>query len=51
MSDLQATQVIELLEKQVYYQGATLYAVVATVGIAIAVLVVYLLYRAIKIFY
>ena len=42
---------VELLEQLVYYQGATLYALVATVGIAVASLVCYLLYRAIKIFY
>ena len=51
MSELQAGQVCQLLEQQVYYQGCTLYALVFALGVAIAIGVCYLLYRAIKIFY
>lgn len=51
MSETQALQLIELLEKQVYYQGATLYALAVAVGATVAVGVCFLLYRAIKNFY
>lgn len=51
MTESQASEILSLLDKQVYYQGATLYALVFAIGVVVAVGVCFLLYRVLKNFY